>query len=410
MCTSRHVVRSSAALLLLFQLLILFPCFAQREFVEGSIVLTSGETVRGWIDRGKTKKNYKRCTFKSDKKGKARDYLPTELRSYSFDNGKHFIAKTGVADSSNYFAEEMLKSTVSLYTNGRYFFYSKGDQYGYLPEPYNKTFYDKRNDRYSRQIRPYVDTLMRIMSDCQSMLIPIQTSAYTHRSLHSVFRKYNTCIGAPLQDFDKQPWLRVNFKLGAGMAFTKFTVTPHGFPPFNEAAVDKAQAATFGGGISLYSPRVTNQLKLTLEGWYVQNKFHGRSTVSSSVNTYHYEFFTNVTSFKIPIGLQYNLSDAPFSPFVGGGFMDEIISGTSGSASLDIETGNLVTVASDPGVAGFRKYMLGFWLSAGVSQRISGRLAAVLMARYENMNGYIGDGLSTDSHVSALSAVVELQF
>ena len=395
---------------ILFQLLILFPCFAQRDFAEGSIVLTSGETLKGWIDRGKTKKNYKRCTFKSDKKGKSRDYLPAELHAYSFDNGKHFIAKTGAADSSNYFAEQMLKSAVSLYTNGRYFFYSKGDQYGYLPEPYNKTFTDKKNVRYSRQIRPYVDTLMRVMSDCQTMLAPLQTSSYSHRSLYSVFRKYNKCIGAPLQEFDKQPWLRVNFKLGAGVAFTKFTVTPRGFPPFNEAAVDKAQASTFGGGISLYSPRVTNQLKLTLEGWYVQNKFHGRSVVTSSVNTYYYEFFADVTSFKIPIGLQYNLSNAPFSPFVGGGFMDEIIRGKSASASLDIATGNLVTVAADPSITGFRKNMLGFWFSAGVIQRISSRTAAVLMARYEHMNGYVGQGVNTDSRVDALSVVVELQF
>jgi hypothetical protein len=410
MFSPQRVVRSITVLLFLCQFFILSPCFAQRNFAEGSVVLTSGETLKGWIDRSKTIKNYKRCIFKSDKKGKSREYLPGELRSYSFNDGKHFTAFTGPADSSNYFAEQMLESNLSLYTNGRYFLYSKGDHFGYLPEPYDKAFTGKNNTRYSRRIRPYVDTLMQVMSNCQSMLMPIKTSSYSKRSLYSVFRKYNDCVGAPIKVFDSQPWLRVNFKIGAGVALTKFTVTPEWYPQFRQATVDNSQALTFGGGISIFSPRVTNQVKLTLEGWYVQNKFHGRSMTASSVNTYYYEFFAEVTSFKIPIGFQYNLSNAPFSPFIGGGFMDEIITKTSSSGSLDVATLNLVTVSDDPEVSGFRKNMIGYWLSAGVNQRITGRLTAVVMARYEHMNGYIGSGANMSSKVDAISAVFELQF
>lgn len=412
MYSSQRPLRSALVFLILFQLLVLSPCIAQRNFAEGSIVLTSGETIKGWIDRSKTKKNYTRCIFKSDKKGPSREYLPGELRSYSFNDGKHFTAFTGTADSANYFAEQMLESKLSLYTNGRYFLYSKGGHFGYLPEPYDKSFTAKGKDntRYSRRIRPYVDTLMQIMNDCQTMLMPIKSSSYSKRSLFSVFRKYNACVGAPIKVFDSQPWLRVNFKIGAGVALTKFTVTPEWFPLFSQAAVDNSQAVTFGGGISIFSPRITNQVKLTLEGWYVQNKFHGRSMTASSVNKYYYEFFTNVTSFKIPIGFQFNLSNAPFSPFIGGGLMDEIITKTSSSGSLDVATGKLVTVSNDPEISGFRKNMIGYWLSAGVNQRISGRLTAVVMVRYEQMNGYIGSGVNMSSKVDAISAVFELQF
>lgn len=407
---SQRVVRSVIVLLFLCQFLILSPCLAQRNFAEGSVVLTSGETLKGWIDRSKTKKNYKRCIFKSDKKGTSREYLPGELRSYSFNNGKHFTAFTGATDSSNYFAEQMLESNLSLYTNGRYFLYSRGDHFGYLPEPYDKAFSGKNNTRYSRRIRPYVDTLMQVMSNCQSMLMPIKTSSYSKRSLYSLFRKYNDCVGAPITVFDSQPWLRVNFKIGVGVALTKFTVRPEWYPLFREAAVDNSQSVTFGGGISIFSPRITNQFKFTLEGWYVQNKFHGRSMTASSVNTYRYEFFAEVTSFKIPIGFQYNFSNGPFSPFIGVGLMDEIITKTASSGSLDVATLNLVTVSEDPEISGFRKNMIGYWLSAGVSQRIAGRLTAVVMARYDQMNGYVGSGVNTSSKVDTISAVFELQF
>jgi len=391
----------------------LVPAYAQRDFAQGSIVLTSGETLTGWIDRGKTNKNYKRCTFKADKKGPSRDYTPAELRSYRFNDGKRYVAFTGAADSSNYFAEQMLEGKASLYTNGEYFLYSKDGRFGILPEPYNKIVAKKDardQTRYSIRVKPHVDTLFKVMSDCQEMAQPIRYASYSQRSFTALFKKYNACVGSPTKEFDNQPWVQVRFKLGAGLAFTKFTLTPGSLPLFRQPTVDKSQATTFGGGITLLSPRINPQLQLVLEGWYVKNSFHGRSMSQSSVNTYYYEFFADVTSYKIPFGFQYQLSNGPLSPFVGVGFMDEIITKTSSSASLDIATGNLVTVSRDPDITGFRKNMAGFWVSAGITQRISGRLAAILMARYERMNGYIGMGVNTDSKVDAVSAVFQLQF
>ena len=378
--------------------------FAQQNFVEGYIVLNTRDTLKGWIDNSKPGKNFQRCNFIQEKGKPVQPYLPNQLLGYGLMNGQRYETFAGASGHADYFAEQILLGKASLLYNGKIFFLKKDNAVHSLPIPYEKTIVSGTRS-FSKRISSFVDTLQHVLNDCPALVINNKAS-YGYRSLRNVILKYNQCTGSKTLEFDQQPWLKTDFKVGLALTQSQLKLTPAYFPEFGNGSFDKSMQVGFGGGVSLSSPRTFGPLHLSIEAWWLKNNFHGRSTVVSSTSKYHYELFTEASSVKLPIGLKYYLNK---KLFIGAGYSLEYLINAKSYGTQEIESANVVTT-NDISIYSFRKSINGYWASIGITQKVLGRFSAFAEFRFDRNSGYFGPGPSNLSQVTAFSFMVGTQF
>lgn len=154
--------------------LIYSKCFSQNNFQKGYIIPNNNDTVSGFIKYGSNFENTNKCSFRINPNSPIVTYLPDEIISYRFDDGKFFISrKLNPSDTSNIFLEFLFDGIVDLYA------YFDKEGVHYLISKTNNTLQELKNDtristingvKYETESKDYIGVLKTVFVESPSIM------------------------------------------------------------------------------------------------------------------------------------------------------------------------------------------------------------------------------------------------
>ena len=196
--------------LVLFCLLISFSASAQRAEFEAGYVVTTIDTIRGFLLRTDEVQLGQRVKFKESETSEVYTYSPTAIESFSFDkDGFNFHAveftlrQNNVVKKTQRFAKVLLKGFTSLYKlqlgdtelkpifelTNNYVYILQKNNIQYTLGQY-ESMIDRKHYRLNKQ---YIGMLTSLTSDCSSMKISDRLG-FEDAEIINIVRSYNDCI------------------------------------------------------------------------------------------------------------------------------------------------------------------------------------------------------------------------
>lgn len=298
---------------------------AQENNQSGYVITKTNDTIRGYIQNVNINQ-FTRCSFKVNKDSKIVDYLPGEIVAYRFgENGKFFISKETPSTSGNkiLFLEYLIKGKASIYfmrdNTDHYYIQKEDDKLLELTEPQKIT-----NNAEGNYLTPqkYTGRLKYVLSDCPSIYSEIDALKLYPDQLIKLAKDYHekVCDSEKCIVFEKKN-NPVKFHIGvlAGISYNDFK--------FNATNYTDDRLGAFAGckveieNLIYALERITLNTGLIFQ-YYSTYKFH------IDVYQYSYSDFTgnqilnlnlNATAFKIPLTVNYMLTQSKVRPYIGGG-------------------------------------------------------------------------------------------
>jgi len=183
--------------------MVVFTLFAQSDFRPGYILQNNGDTLFGQIDYRGEEYNSKNCCFKADSDLQITCYLPGQIASYRFTNGKFFVTRDVDLDSKKdkVFLEFLVDGKADLYyMPGKIFLIEKeGNELIQLKNTERVIhFEDKFNlalDKdYVKEGKEYIGVLKVYMRDCPEIDNQILTSKLDQSSLIRLTTDYHNKV------------------------------------------------------------------------------------------------------------------------------------------------------------------------------------------------------------------------
>lgn len=200
----------------LFLLILVSPNYTKAQYgiyegiQKGYIVKNSGDTIHGYLNFKREKRNALRILFMNDKKGNgSRVYEPHELSAYYGVKGGTYHSKTVQLEYLDYrfdtlkmdkqvFLHLLADGKSSLYhyldTASGTYYYVTYDQ-GQLIELRTKKVSAKHKGvSYSGNSKVYLGKLRYIFRDCQAMYNDFEEYPYSSIGLQKAVNDYNQCF------------------------------------------------------------------------------------------------------------------------------------------------------------------------------------------------------------------------
>ena len=280
----------------IFGLLLLFyTANAQKNYKQGLVVLSNGDTVRGWIDYRNWKINPRVINFKKDslsedqKKYTINDLLSfqiTGLDAYHRAVVKKDMLPVDVAsigslrDSSltdTVFLRTIVKGKVlSLYElyDFKPHYYIQDDGAAYRELVYKRYLFENSTDIITSNI--YRNQLTKYAFDQHAgdkLMRKIEHADYNEHSLGPIVSALNKLAGdvSYVSDYNKKA--DVSFFAGAGAMYTDVKFS--GQSVLSDMAFDSKVVPTITAGVDVFAVRNLKDLVLRLEVSYSAVKFSG---------------------------------------------------------------------------------------------------------------------------------------
>lgn len=379
----------------------------QKDFQSGFVVLSSGDTLKGFIDAAKSKRNFQLCIFRKSKNEVAVTYHPADLSIYQFTHGKRFSSIMREEDSMGVFAELILSGKATLLYDGSKFFLK--NDHGLFPLVYDKKIVAEGNKTYYKVNNAYKEVLYKEFNDCPDVRDQLVKMNYYYGELHGLTKAYNQCIGSPIEEYDMRPWIKVSYKAMLGFVLTDLAYyATNQISQLGNSAFVPSSSITFGIGAQVYSPRKNDRLKIEAELFYINNSFSWHSEYQS-LRTYIYDINVLVKSLKVPLGVSYSFVNGNVGPYIKSGLMLEKLFqpnmiGTKKTISFGSEFTEPYSFDK------FKSKMVGYWGSVGYSFALNEKASAYIEFRGEKTNGYLGTSNPSTSGVSTFGVVSGINF
>lgn len=197
----------------IFSILLGLLCFTingQTDIRPGVIINNQGDTLVGQLDYQGDISNAKLIHFINQSVDSI--FLPYQINSYMFDDGKYYISKTAIFnnDTVNIFAECLVKGKKDLYFTrslaGFYFLISRTDSI-ILELPYKKDYITKNDIVYEFENKAFIGYLKAYFSDCPELTPKIESLYSPNRNnLISLTKEYHdiTCGKGHCTVFEKK--------------------------------------------------------------------------------------------------------------------------------------------------------------------------------------------------------------
>jgi hypothetical protein len=173
---------------------------AQKDLREGYIVTLAGDTVWGKINFRNDINNSMKCIFNSNL-NEIEEFLPFEISSYRFKDGKYYISKNVKNQDSiiKIFAEYLVNGQRDLFYfrdfSGFHYLLSYDDS-TLVELPYKKEIITKDGRQYQYESNYHVDYLKSYFYDCPSIFPEIEKIKEPNlNNLVSITKEYHqlTC-------------------------------------------------------------------------------------------------------------------------------------------------------------------------------------------------------------------------
>ena len=305
--------------LIIFVLLVFLPVLVtgQASFEAGSIVSSTGDTISGLVKI----QNSDLCTIKAEKGTHAQEYLVSELKSVTFENGRHFIAKeiSLGGGRKSVILEYLVSGKASLYhfRDGVVNYYFIQMENGDL-QPLMNTETERSIDSklYIIENEEYKTTLRSQFSDAPALIDEISSLPFNNKSLIDITIKYHNAVC----DYDCLVY-RKNTKStihagligGINASSLYFKVKSQQLRTLkNESFV---RTPGFQIGLALMHTHVfgfTDKISFNSNLMFLQNRFEATNLSIKQ------------TSLHIPLYLNYHLSRGEVKPFLSFGITNTI--------------------------------------------------------------------------------------
>jgi hypothetical protein len=383
-----------------------FSVAAKKNFVEGFLLLKSGDTLKGFLDSHSPKKEFQLVKFKKTRDGVVEEFNSGQLKSYGINGGKQF--ESVLIGSSEIFFEVMVNGSPGLLFDGEKYFLRMNDKMILLDYYKRKVIVDNR--AFMSSVTPYKDTLRKIFSNCPSLSNRISKLEYRGISLNKLVVDYNKCVGTKFSENNNKPWLKINHSYAVGLAYSDLSLLTEDFPNLGIGKMTKSISPILGIMLELGSPRSNSNLRFISEFLLHHNTYKWESSFKSSLANYNYSANLSVTSLKIPLGLKYYFLTQSQGTYVKVGFLSELVLGSSSDGVKTTEISFDITPKYDApyslaSTAPFKSNMLGYFASFGFVQK-----KFFFEARFDSTNGYLGIKNPSSSSIFAASILGGIRF
>jgi hypothetical protein len=298
--------------------------YSQSEYQEGYVITLKSDTIKGLINVS----NSNACVFKRSHEDQEQiTYLPDDIQGYGYPN--HFIASRQVSTKDGKeiraFVDCLLKGDATLYQYQNSFYIEKTDT---LFLALNKTATSGASAKSTDNARistagNYLGILSYLFMDCQEIRQKISTIKYTRSSLTSIVKDYNQCKSKDFVQYESgQPSIKVEIGLFSGVNFNALKMqtndTNNDFllsePTYHSLSV------VLGADARLSWPRSANKFALSAGAMYLSGNYEINETIHNSIGTDLYQGTIKTSELKIPLGVNYVLSNNKIKPYISGGF------------------------------------------------------------------------------------------
>ena len=396
-CGTKNIFIVNKKLQCIFGLLLLFyTANAQKNYKQGLVVLSNGDTVRGWIDYRNWKINPRVINFKKDslsddqKKYTINDLLSfqvTGLDAYRRAVVKKDMLPVDVASIGS-LRDSSLTDTVFLRTivQGKVLslyelydfkphYYIQDDGVAYRELVYKRYLVENSTDIITSNI--YRNQLTKYAFDQHAgdkLMRKIEHADYNEHSLGPIASALNKLAGdvSYVSDYNKKT--DVSFFAGAAAMYTDVKFS--GQSVLSDMAFDSKVVPTITAGVDVFAVRNLKDLVLRLEVSYSAIKFSGTKLQSGNLVTKDTVGYVikqnNITpsvsvlynlirkeNFRYYIGAQvgYNISSYPINRltvyrYTGNYEADKYFDFEKGWISIHVKTGTVINRRWEVGLTG----------------------------------------------------------
>lgn len=385
---------------------------AQRNFIQGVIVTSQGDSISGLIDYQNWFKNPDEIDFKRIIDGEIISFNSFDLNSFAVDDEVYVSALTDVElspfrmeglngnsalnlESKRVFLQTVINGKKSLYhykdANGKDHFYIKMDgEYTLL-----------RHKRYLKnkqiqEIKTYQGQLGYYLTGCTAIESKIKNLKFGKRYFENLFVSYYKCTGDKI-DFRKETErIKSSFGLLAGLSVSSVSFESGSF-------INAVSITDFSSSVNAsFGVYMESQFSRQLGKWSLQNElFFSSYELSGQVATYNSATFTTIrydsrigySYIKLNNMLRYTYRSQRFVLYLNAGISNGMAITETNSQHKEITLINSTRTEDLEAVPNARKYEQG--LLFGIGTRFN---KYSIEARIERGNGmWSGSGIKSRS-------------
>jgi len=303
--------RLTGLILILSGIISCINLFSQVNFIPGSIITLTGDTLHGLIDYRASEKNPVTIRFRSDSGEPVKVYRPGEVKGFSV-NQEQFVSAVVKIETSTLITNDLgydpsfhfITDTVFLkMILGGYkglfsycgpeirenFYVSTGGDYMLLE--YKRYRSGESVGVVIRENKKYIGQLSLLMQDCPTISQELRECIYTRHSLQNLFVTYNNCCQDPV--FYEAAKKKVKTEAGIWIAPTLTTLdfrSPF-FPYLDATNFTYSPGLSAGISLNLIFPGYQEKLYMVNELAYTSYESSGK--VLDYVNEEYYSLITN---------------------------------------------------------------------------------------------------------------------
>lgn len=334
---------------------------AQADFRPGFLVMTNGDSVRGFVGYTNSFFHERECRYRSEKDGETQVFLPANLRSYGFNGTRRFISKELPIDgqSTRVFAQLLEAGRISLLLHRDIFWIEKDSLYRLSP-PKRKQIQTDDGPKMQKD-NQFIGILNFLFADCP---INIKRARYEVKSLTELASAYNACKGQRevVQTEDRR-WTNINTQAFVGVQYSTL------------GSSDASSVSPVAGlGLEVSSPRIYDKVYFVFEAWYYQYLFQSYSEFAGQGFVLRTDVTTQGKSIKVPFGLRINVLPEASTLYFKFGYSFILPIDSQTTTNLEREQGGIVTTTRSTATDDQLISSGGFWGGVGYVKSIRPRL------------------------------------
>lgn len=368
--------------------------YSQDGFRDGFVVKKDGTIVEGQVKYRLNEASYESCQFR-DKNGKVAQYLPGNIASYGYKDGKFYTST--IIDGE--FVDVLVEGAVSLYKLRDQYYIRKDGELTTITSTMEVVTVSGKY--LKRDVTNWRGTMSYLISDC--MKLPEKTS-FEEEDLTSVISNYNNCLG---QDFvvyrESIPFASISYGIEFGISVSKLSPSGGSLANFKYLESNHASRYPFIGAlIEIKFPRKNTNSGALINPQLSKQRYIGFTQNQESSRTEYFDSSIETTTFSLPFAYKYTYPAKVGSFFftAGGNFDFNLKSKSNVVYELVIDD----TVYSDEyeGLL-INKFQYGVWGGIGFSKGIKSRYIGVMLKHFYMMNVSGSPNLDLNNSKSSFS-------
>lgn len=389
--------------------------FSQSDFHPGYYITLEQDTIFGLVDYRGDIRNSKQCVFKKNKSSEEIKFLPGEIHSYRFNEGKYYVSRIIEIEeeyqnldtrtneirkiSTDVFLEFLVNGIADVYyyrdSNGSHYFIEKEDGKFYELVEHEIRKYVEGVGNVIVKTTKHIGILKATFADYPELQDVIDKSSLNHQDLINIASEYHNfmCEGEECIIYVKQlPPIQFSFAPQVNFRYSRLKFINGG--SLDDFELRDNLYPSIGLLTKITLPRINEKLAFELGVNFSKDYYYGYKETISAFNEKYEDLHVHMSCITGNLGVLYTYPKGKIRPVFGvGGSISrliwndlrierEIVSDgeiyfeTDDNLSERIGVGNVMTP--------FVKSCYGFYIKGGADFQIKERFVSIKL--FYNLN------------------------